>query len=580
MAGNFERIAPVRARSASIWASALRRFHYVREAIVAKWFVIALVCALFTAVLTLLWVGNHAFTGWQRSTTLLAQRRAEEKAILLSVALDRDMKAVQASVLGRFGGRRLGFRDPYDLFDVVASAFSAYPYADSIFVWRASSDRLGGQMYVFNRVDRPPAWAAGRQGRSPFPIALLEDPEPLIPLVAQIRNSDTREQFNLSELAVGASRYQVVWSMFFDPATPQQVVGAVGVLIDLNWSRRHYFGELIKQVQSVIGEEGVTFSILDEHAVTVATSSAAVEHDSIVFERQFPMAFFDRSLLAAQSKLATIPVWTIRVNATARTESGTQRWGSLWWLMSIAALASLMSVALIVQSVRATAALAAMRTDFVATVTHDLKTPLALIKAVGETLEFGRYTSGNRIDEYGKLLGTEATRLAFRIDNLLAYARATDGRDAYRSDIVDLLEVIHESLHRAEPRLQGYDVDVNLGEAPLVLGDHFALLQVFDNLIDNAIKYSSDRKSLGVRTMTADDRAVVAIVDQGIGIEAADLTRVFEKFFRGRNGRSGSGLGLAIAERIVRMHGGTIHIDSEVGRGTTVIVKLPLSGHQ
>ena len=102
MAGNFERIAPVRARSASIWASALRRFHNVREAIVAKWFVIALVCALFTAVLTLLWVGNHAFTGWQRSTTLLAQRRAEEKAILLSVALDRDMKAVQAS--GTSGG--------------------------------------------------------------------------------------------------------------------------------------------------------------------------------------------------------------------------------------------------------------------------------------------------------------------------------------------------------------------------------------------------------------------------------------------------------------------------------------------
>jgi len=98
---------------------------------------------------------------------------------------------------------------------------------------------------------------------------------------------------------------------------------------------------------------------------------------------------------------------------------------------------------------------------------------------------------------------------------------------------------------------------------------------VFDNLIDNAIKYSAERKRISVHTETADGMAVITIADQGIGITADDLGRVFEKFFRGRSGRSGSGLGLAIAERVVRAHGGTISIASEVGRGTTVTVRLP-----
>jgi signal transduction histidine kinase len=208
-------------------------------------------------------------------------------------------------------------------------------------------------------------------------------------------------------------------------------------------------------------------------------------------------------------------------------------------------------------------------------VTHELKTPLALIKAVSETLEFGRYTAENRIDEYGKLLRAEATRLTLRIDNLLAYARSTERGDAYQPEVVDLLDVIHESLHRAEPRLAAFELDANLAEAPLVSGDKGALLHVFDNLIDNAIKYSAERKRISVHTETADGMAVITIADQGIGITADDRGRVFEKFFRGRSGRSGSGLGLAIAERVVRAHGGTISIASEVGQGTTVTVRLP-----
>ena len=367
--------------------------------------------------------------------------------------------------------------------------------------------------------------------------------------------------------------YQVVASLFYDRAPGQPLVGAVGFLADMDWVRRFYFRELMRQVESVIGEQGVTFSILDDHMVTVATSGASTG-PGVRFERTFPLAFLDRSLLAAQSKLATTPLWTIRVESSIGPEEGVQPWGALWWLMASAALASIVGMLVVAQSIRTTAELASMKSDFVATVTHDLKTPLALIKVVGETLEFGRYTSEDRIDEYGKLLRLEATRLSLRIDNLLAYARVTERRVWDRANPVDLLEVIHEALHRVEPRLTGFDVEVNLADVPQVVGDQEALLHVFDNLLDNAIKYStgSAHKHVGIRTTTDGNMAVVEISDRGSGIDAADLSRVFEKFYRGRNRRSGSGLGLAIVHKIVAAQNGSI----DLGHVVTEFLSLAL----
>jgi signal transduction histidine kinase len=547
---------------------------HVREAIVQRWFVLSLAVALATAVLTLVWVGNRAVTGWQQSAALLAERRAQEKAMLLSVALDRDMKAVQGSVLARFGGRRLAFRDPYELFDLVTSAFSQYPYADSIFVWRAEKGHPAGRLFVFHRVDRPPVWAAQWQTESPFPVTLLRDPPPLLEMVDAIRAGANGEQFLLTDLRANSSTYQVGTSLFYDVAAGQHLVGAVGFLADLQWVREHYFGELMKQVESVIGEAGVRFSVLDDDRQVVATTGAPIP-DSVSFERVFPLAFFDRSLLAAQSKLALTAPWSIRVDSSRFGEATGRPWAALWWLMSITAAAALVSVLLVVQSVRSHAELAAMRSDFVATVTHDLKTPLALIRVVGETIGMGRYTSDNQIDEYGRLLRAEATRLTLRIDNLLAYARAADALAAHRFDRVDLLDVIHESIHRAGARLSAFDVEVHVADAVLVAGDHAALVQVLDNLLDNAMKYSAEIRRIAISATTEDGFAVVAVADRGIGIASADRGRVFEKFFRARTGRSGSGLGLAIAQKIVTAHHGRIDLTSELGVGTTVTVRLP-----
>src|SRR5262249_49317136 len=144
---------------------------------------------------------------------------------------------------------------------------------------------------------------------------------------------------------------------------------------------------------------------------------------------------------------------------------------------------------------------------------------------------------------------------------------------------VDLAELIEDLLEPFRPRLSegGFRVHVDLDpELPHVKGDRTALQQVFGNLIDNAIKYSPEHKSLEIEARADGEKVRVTITDTGAGIPEEELPRVFEKFYRGRQAREfGSGLGLAIVRRIVQQHHGTLEITSVVGAGTTVAVVLP-----
>lgn len=539
---------------------------------------LSLVVALCVATSVLLWVGHRAIVGWERSAAMLSERRADEEATMLGVALDRDMKGVQVSVLGRIGERRLDFRTPSDLVDMVASTFARYPYPDSLFVWR-NSNAAEGRLHVFNRAARLPCWdVPSKERHSNFPVLIRSNPPALAELVAAIRRERTREQFVLHQLTIAGRPYQAIFSLFFDAPGSSEPAAAAGFLVDLDWVRREYFSELLRQVESVIGDDDVSFSILDDAAVTVA-STGTTPAQAITIDRGFPLAFVDRGLLAAQPSSANVPRWTVRISADRDVRSLTWMWRGLWWLMTGACVVAVIGVVLIGNALRATAELAVARTEFVSTVTHDLKTPLALIRLVGETIGRGRYTSPAAIDRYGRLLSAEASRLTLQIDNLLAFARATEAPRAARLESVDLLDVIQESLQRAEPRLRslGFEVDAQLSEAPLVNADRSGLLQVFDNLFDNAIKYSAATRAISVRTFTERGFAYVAIEDRGIGIPQGDRHRIFDKFFRARNARvAGSGLGLAIVRRLMDLHGGSVALTSTLDVGTTVTIGIPL----
>jgi len=242
------------------------------------------------------------------------------------------------------------------------------------------------------------------------------------------------------------------------------------------------------------------------------------------------------------------------------------------------ALALTIGLWLSLEAGRASQTLTDMRADFVSAVTHELKTPIANMRAIHETLASGRVTSETS-REYAKMGIREATRLTRLVDNLLAYARVTDVAHAYTFEPVALEAVVDQSVKEFAPNLAhgDFDVDVDMPEGlPLVSADPTALNLMLNNLIDNAIRYSRGRRHLKIAGRAQNGSVTLDVTDQGIGIPQDDLRRVTRKFWRGPESHAGgSGLGLAIVDRIVADHGGKLEIRSAVGEGTSVTVTLP-----
>jgi signal transduction histidine kinase len=219
-----------------------------------------------------------------------------------------------------------------------------------------------------------------------------------------------------------------------------------------------------------------------------------------------------------------------------------------------------------------------MRTEFMESITHELKTPIASIQAMGKTMIRGRL-SGSAEREYAAAVVQEARRLARLVDNLLAHSRVTDVADVYSFEPVDLEDLISTVLADFKQQLERerYRVTVDVSpDVPLVLADRVALELVLGNLIDNAIRHSGAVKDIRLDVEAAGRNVRLTLADRGLGIPAEDLNRVTQKFVRARNaGAGGSGLGLAIVARIVNDHRGTFTIESSLGHGTAVHVVLP-----
>jgi signal transduction histidine kinase len=225
--------------------------------------------------------------------------------------------------------------------------------------------------------------------------------------------------------------------------------------------------------------------------------------------------------------------------------------------------------------------LTAMRSEFVSSVTHELKTPLANIRAMADTL-VRRPIGGETVRDYAELLMQEAKRLTRLVDNLLAYARVTDVTDVYSFEPVAPAELVDDVLQNFRHQLseRGFTVELDIPvDVPLVRADRTAMMLTLDNLVDNAIRYSPGPQFIRITARRDGANVVIEVQDHGAGIPPQELSTVRRKFARGRwAGAGGSGLGLAIVSRIVADHKGTFELDSEPGTGTKAKVYLPIAG--
>ena len=228
--------------------------------------------------------------------------------------------------------------------------------------------------------------------------------------------------------------------------------------------------------------------------------------------------------------------------------------------------------------------MAQVKSDFVANVSHDLKTPLSVIRMFGETLEMGRVTDERRRHEYYRVISREAERLSRLIDNVLDFSRIERGRRRYDLAPTRVEPLLRETLDAFAYPLeqQGFKVDLTVaGDLPEVAMDAEAIGQALANLIDNAIKYSADDRVLTVEGRVEHGELLLAVADRGIGIPAGEQSRIFEKFYRvGRSdtqGRRGSGVGLALVRHVAEAHGGRVTVESAPGAGSRFTLRLPVA---
>ena len=231
-------------------------------------------------------------------------------------------------------------------------------------------------------------------------------------------------------------------------------------------------------------------------------------------------------------------------------------------------------------------ALARLKSDFVSNVSHELRTPLALIRLYAETLELGRLTGPSKHQEYYSIIRKESERLTALINNILDFSRIEAGRKEYDFRETDMCELVRNTLesYRYQIEQNGFTFEEKIAEVPPLNVDREAMARSLVNLVNNALKYSQDRKHIRVNLYREDGTVKLEVVDQGIGIPANEQHRIFEKFYRVGDplvhNTKGSGLGLSLVQHIARAHGGDVMVESTPGAGSKFTITLPLGWPQ
>jgi two-component system phosphate regulon sensor histidine kinase PhoR len=234
--------------------------------------------------------------------------------------------------------------------------------------------------------------------------------------------------------------------------------------------------------------------------------------------------------------------------------------------------------------------ISALKSEFVANVSHELKTPLALVRMFAEMLQSGRVASDAKKQEYLDIIVRESERLSALIENVLDFARLERGRGSYEFIEGDVGDAVARAanVYRYRAEREGVklvlDVEPSLPRARI---DERAIQLAVINLVDNALKYAPGGESITVRACSHEGGVKVAVGDQGPGVAPEDRQRIFERFVRLSGSRDekaaeksrspvrGSGIGLALVKHIAESHGGRAWVESEVGRGSTFTFTIP-----
>lgn len=220
--------------------------------------------------------------------------------------------------------------------------------------------------------------------------------------------------------------------------------------------------------------------------------------------------------------------------------------------------------------------------DFVSSVSHEFRTPLAVIYSAGENLADGIAKEDEQVSRYGDLIKNEGKKLSGMVEQILEFAGANSGKQKYNFAPVNVVEIVDDAIEECRPLIEsgGFEIETDIqNDLPDIRGDRGALSSAIQNLIANSVKYSNGSKWIKVSAVNGGRSVKISVEDHGIGIREADLRRVFEPFYRAKDvvdaQISGNGLGLNLVKKIAEAHGGKVRVESDPGSGTRFTIELP-----
>ena len=251
-------------------------------------------------------------------------------------------------------------------------------------------------------------------------------------------------------------------------------------------------------------------------------------------------------------------------------------------LFGLTIFVMIVGIVVLIISARHEYQISRLKSDFVSNVSHELKTPLSLIRMFGETLDSGIVEDKNKRQEFYGIIKRESERLTDLINNVLDFSKIERRKKEFHFKETNITEIVKDVIESYKPQMisSGFQVDVKIPDKKIILQiDKDTISQALLNLLNNAVKYSNDRKYICIEINETLDSVAVTVADHGIGIDRKDYKNIFENFYRVTNSQTskvkGTGIGLTIAKYIVEAHKGTITVESEAGKGSKFTMIIP-----